>query len=206
MENTTKDGGNHPNSFSDEWLTDSAVLCYDVICERLCGRPRSNYPHKFKGLPLFVTWYLDDNLRGCIGTFEEPRTMEEGLEKYALSAALNDTRFSPMTKRDLREGLDCHLSILYDFQTSTMYGWTIGVHGIRCTFQDDKWRKYEATFLPEVAKTHKWDHDMTYLHLKNKSGAPKDAMMVSIITYKSKKFSLDFTTYQRLQVSSSSDR
>ena len=52
--------------------------------------------------PLFVTWTTGSSrrLRGCIGTFE-PQPLYEGLTDYAITSALRDSRFSPVTKREL---------------------------------------------------------------------------------------------------------
>ena len=57
--------------------------------------------------PLFVTWNTGASrrLRGCIGTFE-PQPLYEGLADYALTSALHDSRFMPITKREL-PNLEC---------------------------------------------------------------------------------------------------
>ena len=52
--------------------------------------------------PFFVTWsYQSDNeLRGCIGTFEE-EPLYQTLAEFALLAALEDDRFEPVTSVEL---------------------------------------------------------------------------------------------------------
>lgn len=52
--------------------------------------------------PLFVTWKTsrDQRLRGCIGTFSE-LNLHSGLKEYALTSALKDTRFDPISRDEL---------------------------------------------------------------------------------------------------------
>ena len=52
--------------------------------------------------PLFVTWKIgrDQRLRGCIGTFSE-MNLHNGLKEYALTSALKDSRFDPITRDEL---------------------------------------------------------------------------------------------------------
>lgn len=102
--------------------------------------------------PLFVTWKIgeDKRLRGCTGTFCVT-PLHQGLSKFALSSALKDTRFSPVTRDELSQ-LHVSVSLLLNFETGRDYlDWTVGVHGIRIEFSDERGNYYSATFLPEVA-------------------------------------------------------
>ncbi len=51
---------------------------------------------------LFVTWKVASRarLRGCIGTLE-PRKIHQALHAYALTSALNDSRFNPISLKEL---------------------------------------------------------------------------------------------------------
>lgn len=49
------------------------------------------------------------------------------------------------------------------------YDWVIGTHGIIIDFIHNK-KKYNATFLPEVASENQWDHKTTLKHLIRKTG------------------------------------
>lgn len=57
-----------------------------------------SFPHS----PLFVTWKIgrDQRLRGCIGTFSE-LNLHSGLKEYALTSALKDSRFDPISRDEL---------------------------------------------------------------------------------------------------------
>ena len=51
---------------------------------------------------VFVSLKVNDELRGCIGTFEPTaKNIAAEIRKNALSAALHDPRFSPVTEREL---------------------------------------------------------------------------------------------------------
>jgi uncharacterized protein (TIGR00296 family) len=125
--------------------------------------------------PLFVTWNTitrsgDKRLRGCIGTFE-PMDLDDGLRSYALTSAFDDTRFSPITTRELPT-LQCAVTLLTNFEptpNADPLAWTIGVHGIRISFTHHG-RRYGSTFLPNVAPEQGWDKEETLMALMRKAG------------------------------------
>ncbi len=121
------------------------AYCFEVLLARLDGKESPPFPNTLQNskLPLFVTWKKDDDLRGCIGTFS-PDDLNKNLGKYALIAAMNDSRFSPIKKNELTE-LAVAVSLLVNFQKGKKcYDWEVGKHGIIIEIGDD----YEATFLP----------------------------------------------------------
>lgn len=123
--------------------------------------------------PLFVTWNTVSrsgykSLRGCIGTFE-PLPLEEGLETYALTSAFEDTRFSPIPQH-LLPNLSCSLTLLADFEECDgPMDWELGKHGIRISFTH-RYRKYGATYLPDVAVDQGWTQEETLETLMRKAG------------------------------------
>lgn len=85
------------------------------------------------------------HLRGCIGTFET-QPLAAGLSSYALHSALQDHRFSPITKGEL-PGLEVSVTLLTDFETCKgAMDWELGVHGIRISFYA-KNRRFVCFFL-----------------------------------------------------------
>lgn len=77
--------------------------------------------------PLFVTWTIgrDKRLRGCIGTFSE-LNLQSGLKEYAITSALRDSRFDPITREELPR-LSVSVSILQGFEEARDYmDWTLG--------------------------------------------------------------------------------
>ena len=80
--------------------------------------------------PLFVSYHTADDcqLRGCIGTLE-PRPLHTALRDYALTAALRDRRFPPITAREL-PALRITVSLLSSFEVAAAWDdWEVGTHG-----------------------------------------------------------------------------
>lgn len=72
--------------------------CFDVLIAKLNKKELPPYPKNLPdpSLPIFVTWKIGDDLRGCIGTFA-PSQLSSILGKYALTSALHDDRFDPVS-------------------------------------------------------------------------------------------------------------
>ena len=127
--------------------------CFDVLNSHL--HKHSEPPRKpiftNNEFPLFVTWYIgrEKELRGCIGTFQ-PLNLHDGLKEYAITSALRDTRFDPISKEELSK-LNCSVSLLTNFEPASSWNdWQIGTHGIRIEFVNEKGHKRNATYLPEI--------------------------------------------------------
>lgn len=153
--------------------------------------------------PLFVTWLIgrEKRLRGCIGTFS-PMDLAEGLKEYALTSALNDTRFDPISREEY-PNLSCAVSILTKFEPCASFSdWNIGVHGIRIEFINERGSKRSATYLPEVAHEQGWNHVETLDSLLRKGGyrATITAEMrksVQVTRYQSEKLTLHYNDYRQ---------
>ena len=161
------------SSTIDENSPDLKLLCvyvFDTLISHLTKKKIPNcFPDslKKKKFPLFVTWTTgkEKELRGCIGTFDS-KNLEKNLKKFALTAALEDERFPPISEKEIKN-LNCGISLLVNFEPAKdCYDWEIGKHGIDITF--DKY--YSATFLPEVAVEHKMDKKTTLQNLIEKAG------------------------------------
>lgn len=144
--------------------------------------------------PLFVTWEKNGNLRGCIGTFK-PQSAN-GVSKYALIAALNDTRFPPITMGEFQK-LSCTVTLLEDFVdiSESPYNWEIGVHGIELELPD---LGLSATFLPSVAEEQGWTQEETFDNLIRKAGTRghlKDYLNYKITRYTGVKSTMDAKHY-----------
>ncbi|CAL8466636.1 g6172 [Coccomyxa elongata] len=124
--------------------------------------------------PLFVTWNKQSRrghrLRGCIGTLE-PRHLHTALRDYALTSALRDRRFEPMSHREVAS-LSCTVSLLCAFEEAKSWkDWTVGTHGLIIDFFDPVARcQRSATFLPEVASHERWTQEETIDSLIAKAG------------------------------------
>ncbi|KAL7910947.1 AMMECR1 domain-containing protein [Trichoderma velutinum] len=156
--------------------------------------------------PLFVTWNTVDpddddvSLRGCIGTFES-QPLSEGIHEYALISALQDTRFHPISKRELPT-LQAAVTLLTDFEEADdAHDWEIGTHGIRISFLD-RGRRYGATYLPDVALEQGWTKDETLFSLIRKAGwmgsrSKWQELDVKVTRYQGKKVSLNYPEFKQ---------
>jgi uncharacterized protein (TIGR00296 family) len=142
----------------------------------------------------------DVSLRGCIGTFEA-QPLSTGLPEYATISALHDTRFPPVTKRDLPR-LQAAVTLLTDFEDADdAYDWDIGTHGIRLSFSDAG-RRYGATYLPDVAAEQGWTKDEALYSLVRKAGwaggrSGWKALDLKITRYQGRKASLDYPEFKK---------
>jgi len=138
--------------------------------------PQPSYASRLSvtdSFPLFVTWNTisrsgHKSLRGCIGTFEA-LPLASGLSTYALTAAFDDTRFSPIPA-SLLPALSCSLTLLADFEPcKDAMDWTLGLHGLRISFTHRN-RRHGATYLPDVAVEQGWTKEETVESLMKKAG------------------------------------
>ncbi|KAJ3039016.1 AMME syndrome candidate protein 1 protein [Rhizophlyctis rosea] len=82
--------------------------------------------------------------------------LHEGLKEYALTSALRDRRFSPISIDELHK-LDCAVSLLTNFEDGESYlDWEIGTHGIWIEFKDSNGRRRTSTYLPDVIPEQGW--------------------------------------------------
>ncbi|CAK7236790.1 hypothetical protein SBRCBS47491_009757 [Sporothrix bragantina] len=169
--------------------------------------------------PLFVTWNTvqdsvqeldmadgdsdDDDtehiLRGCIGTFDSI-PLEEGLATYALTAALEDTRFAPISLQELRK-LEVAVTLLTDFEQARggVEDWELGKHGLRISFVYNGFQ-YGSTYLPDVAVEQGWTKEQTVLNLMRKAGwtGRRDSwrkVNLRIVRYQGRKKSLTYRKF-----------
>ncbi|MDP2938518.1 MAG: AmmeMemoRadiSam system protein B [Candidatus Omnitrophota bacterium] len=133
---------------------------------------KENDPELGKPLGAFVTLKEEGELRGCIGVFtgdvDEP--LYKIVSEMAISAAVNDPRFNPITKNEL-DKLDYEISVLNPLKkVSSWKDIEIGKHGVRII------RGSRAgVFLPQVALENNWDLD-TFMNVlcTQKAGLPAD--------------------------------
>lgn len=119
----------------------------------------------------FVTLRSADGaLRGCIGELEPRRPLVDSVRGCAVSAALRDPRFAPVSPDEL-PGLRIGISVLTP--TERVRGpedVEIGRHGI--LIEQDFAR---GVLLPEVALEQGWDAETFVAHTCRKAGLTPDA-------------------------------
>ncbi|KAK6849796.1 hypothetical protein PG995_013629 [Apiospora arundinis] len=156
--------------------------------------------------PLFVTWNTvsarsgNTSLRGCIGTFEA-QELDDGLSSYAITSAIHDMRFDPISKRELPT-LEVAVTLLTDFEDcDDAMDWELGTHGLRISFTD-RGRRYGATYLPDVASEQGWSKEETLVSLMRKAGwvGKKDKWQdvdLKVVRYQGKKEHLQYPEYKQ---------
>ena len=114
----------------------------------------------------FVTLRNNGKLRGCIGRFGDAQPLWQVVEDMAISAAIHDTRFDPVTIDELYD-LSIEISILTPLQKiENIDEIILGKHGI-CV----KKGLFSGTFLPQVATETGWDLEQLLGHLsRDKAG------------------------------------
>ena len=164
------------STIEDPNSPDLKLLCvyaFDTLISKLTNKEIPNcFPDslKSKSFPLFVTWTTGKNkdLRGCIGTFLSDN-LEKNLKNFALVAALKDSRFSPISEKEI-PNLNCGVSLLINFEDAkNCYDWELGKHGIQIFFEDHG--QHSATFLPEVPIEHNMNKETTLQNLIEKAGS-----------------------------------
>jgi len=100
----------------------------------------------------FVSVYVEEKLRGCLGSFSEDRSLVDTVERMARAAATEDHRFSPVLPGEFGD-MEIEISVLtprkavYDIKEIVP-----GKHGIYIRKGDRA-----GTFLPQVAAKQGWD-------------------------------------------------
>jgi len=115
----------------------------------------------------FVTLNENGQLRGCIGYIVAEKPLYQTVEDVAISAAINDPRFPPVSKGEL-DKLEFEVSVLTPFRLITdVNEIEVGKHGLFIV----KGRN-SGVLLPQVATSNKWDRNIFLEQVCIKAGLP----------------------------------
>ena len=114
---------------------------------------------------VFVTLTLKGELRGCIG-FIQPVPLCEGVIEASKAAAFQDTRFPPLTEKELKE-VKIEISVLSTPKKINVSQIEIGKHGL---IIDGKGRS--GLLLPQVPIEHGMNKEEFLEALCQKAGLP----------------------------------
>jgi len=122
----------------------------------------------------FVTLTQHGQLRGCIGSLQPRRSLLADVQANAVAAALQDTRFAPLTLQELPQ-TDIEVSVLspmqpmhFDSEADALAQLRPGVDGVVFEFGP-----YRSTFLPQVWAQLPTPREFMS-HLKRKAGLAPD--------------------------------
>lgn len=127
--------------------------------EAAIRKARPYDPPSMKSVPelnikcgVFVSVYVNGELRGCIGTFSEEEPLVHNVREMAVSAATQDTRFKPVQPEELGN-MQIEISVLSPRKPiSDINEIEPGKHGIYI-----KKGLHRGTLLPQVAIAQNWD-------------------------------------------------
>ena len=122
---------------------------------------------------VFVTLHVAKRLHGCIGVIEAKEPLGEAVAHCAISAALQDPRFSRMQPADLAT-LEIEVSLLSSLEPIRAEEIEIGKHGLLV-----EQGFHRGLLLPQVAVEHKLDRERFLQETCHKAGLPEDAWKAS---------------------------
>jgi len=125
------------------------------IFERRCG--------------VFVTLHVGKRLRGCIGVIESKEPLGQSIARCAVSAALEDPRFTRMLPEEIGN-FEIEVSLLSPLERIRPEAIEIGKHGL---LVEQGLRR--GLLLPQVALEHRLDKDRFLRETCRKAGLPDDA-------------------------------
>jgi AmmeMemoRadiSam system protein A len=117
----------------------------------------------------FTTLHLEKRLRGCVGYVFPVLPLFRTVAETAAAAALNDTRFLPVTPEEAPR-LSIEISVMSLLFPITPEEIEIGRHGLLVTFAGRR-----GLLLPQVAIELGWDRRMFLAETCRKAGLPPEA-------------------------------
>jgi MEMO1 family protein len=125
----------------------------------------------------FVTLHEHKHLRGCIGHLIGDYPLYKMIEEMAVSAAMHDPRFHPVTSEELAD-IDIEISVLSPMKKiSDESEIVLGKHGILIQQGHNS-----GVFLPQVATETNWTLEEFLGHCsRDKAGLPWDGWKMADI-------------------------
>jgi len=121
-------------------------------------------------LGAFVTLRENGELRGCIGSFYSDGPLYETVREMAVSAAVHDSRFTPVTKTELKD-IRVEISVLSPMKKVSDVGdIVVGRDGLYIVKGGNS-----GVLLPQVPAEFGWDRDAFLAQTCIKAGLPPDA-------------------------------
>jgi|SRR5690348_4403155 AmmeMemoRadiSam system protein A len=129
--------------------------------------PRDGVLSERRGV--FVTLHVRGRLQGCIGVTEPDEPLGEAVVRCAVSAALEDPRFSPMKEPQLEE-MGIEISLLSSLDPILPEAIETGRHGLLVVNHAQR-----GLLLPKVATEHGLTSEQFIEETCRKAGLPRQA-------------------------------
>ena len=117
----------------------------------------------------FVTLHRRGRLRGCVGQLPGRDSLAAVVAHCARAAALDDSRFEPVTSTELFE-IDIEVSLLSALQDVTLEAIEPGKHGLLVSRGTQR-----GVLLPQVASQFQWGAQRFLEETCVKAGLQRDA-------------------------------
>jgi AmmeMemoRadiSam system protein A len=117
----------------------------------------------------FVSLHRGKNLRGCVGVIAAQKPLYRTVGECAVWAAVEDRRFSPVTKSEVGD-LNIEISVLSPPSDISPAEIEIGRHGLIISQYGMR-----GLLLPQVALEWKWNRERFLEETCRKAGLPPDA-------------------------------
>lgn len=118
---------------------------------------------------VFVTLHVRGRLQGCIGVTEPNESLGDAVVRCAVSAALEDPRFTPMKEPQLEE-MSIEISLLSPLEPILPEAIEIGRHGLLVVNHAQR-----GLLLPKVATEHGLTREQFIEETCHKAGLPRGA-------------------------------
>ena len=129
-----------------------------------------DFPRLEEARGAFVTLKEHGELRGCIGYITPMKSLAETVRDVAAYAALEDSRFTPVTTQELPL-LEYEISVMSPLRrVLSIKEIKVGKHGLIMKQGD-----IEGILLPQVPVEEHWDRDTFLEQTCLKAGLPRDA-------------------------------
>ena len=158
--------------FNDDWLALVEIarraISSAILEERIPDFPP--FPAALserKGA--FVSLYHAGALRGCVGQVENPGPLADVVARSAISAALFDSRFTPVGAEEVAT-LDLEISVLTVPERILLESIVAGRHGLMVVRDS-----FRGLLLPQVATERKWSGQRLLEETCAKAGWARDA-------------------------------
>lgn len=118
----------------------------------------------------FVSLHHGEELRGCIGQLSADEELSKVVQHCALSAALEDVRFPPVSHDELAE-MTIEISVLTPFhRIHSIDEIEVGKHGLYVVQG-----RFRGLLLPQVGSHYGWDRERFLQETCRKAGLPESA-------------------------------
>ena len=117
----------------------------------------------------FVSLYCEGKLRGCVGQVENPGPLADVVARVAISAALYDSRFAPITPQEV-PAVKIEISVLSVPERISADAIVAGRHGLLVVQGT-----HRGLLLPQVASERNWSGQRLLEETCVKAGLASDA-------------------------------